>query len=108
MMEMTAGSGSDNEENSKEQESGRELIILKKALSEFVLNDEIFIVHKEPKSNRIVLTEAQFNLVKKVYTRCFIKDKFSLSDNQLVTQFFLNLKVMRNQMNKQDLRCDED
>jgi hypothetical protein len=45
-----------------------------------------------------VLTEAQFNLIKKVYTRCFIRNKFSLGDNQLVTQFFLNLKALRHQL----------
>ena len=96
---MTAGSGTDSLDE-RLDDNEKELSILKKALSEFILDDAIFVIHKEPKSGKFVLTEQQFNLVKKVYTRCFIKDKFSLGDNKLVTQFFLNLKMMRQQMNK--------
>jgi len=82
--EMTAGSGTDSEENYKNDEVQRELSIIKKALAEFIIDDSIFVMHKEQKSGRIVLTEPQFNLVKKVYTGCFNKDRFSLSDNKLV------------------------
>ena len=53
MMEVTAGSGSDNEDRAE----GAELSILKKALEEFILDDHIFILHREPKKGRIVLTE---------------------------------------------------
>ncbi len=46
-------------------------------------------------AGKLILTEAQFNLVKKVYTKCFSQvthGRFSLSDNELVMQFFMNLK----------------
>ena len=46
------------------------------------MSDEIFTLHTDPKQgNKVILTEQQFNLVKKVYTKCFIDNKFSLNDN---------------------------
>ena len=96
-----------NEESSKEDDSGSELTILKKALNEFTQESgdkDIFILHCEPRTGKIVLTEAQFNLVKKVYTRCFVNGRFSLGDNQLVTQFFLNLKAFKDKLNAQPRR----
>lgn len=63
--------------------------------------EEVFTMHLDPKQgNKIVLTETQFNLVRKVYTKCFIGNKFSLMDNQLIMQFFLNLKVMKQRISK--------
>ena len=63
--------------------------------------DEMFMLHVDPKQgNKIVLTETQFNLVKKVYTKCFLENKFSLYDNQLIVQFFLNLKAMHGRINR--------
>lgn len=59
---MSAGSGSsDHEESSKEQDGGSELIILKRAMNDFLeqgADEDIFMVHCDPKSGRIVLTEA--------------------------------------------------
>ena len=47
--------------------------------------EEILTLHVDQKQgSRIVLTETQFNLVKKVYTKCFLDNKFSLYDNQLI------------------------
>lgn len=65
--------------------------------------DEIFTMQTDPKQGqKIVLTETQFNLVRKVYTKCFIGSKFSLQDDkQLVTQFFLNLRAMKMRILKQ-------
>ena len=41
--------------------------------------DEIFTMHYDMKqSGKIVLSEMQFDIVKKVYTKCFIDNKFSL------------------------------
>ena len=46
--------------------------------------DELFIMHADKQSGKLVLNETQFNLVKKVYTKCFIDNKFSLNDNQMI------------------------
>ena len=64
--------------------------------------DEVFTMHTDPKQGaKIVLTETQFNLVRKVYTKCFIGNKFSLlDDKQLILQFFLNLKAMQARISK--------
>ena len=49
------------------------------------MSEEIFTLHLDPKQgNKVILTELQFNLIKKVYTKCFIDNKFSLNDNQLI------------------------
>ena len=70
---------------------------------------ELFILHVDPRQNggttmtlagvpqgRIILTEPQFNLVKKVYTKSFstVHGRFNLSDNELVLQFFMNIKYL--------------
>ena len=47
------------------------------------LDDDIFELHQST-LNKIILTEAQFNLVKKVYERSFIEHKFSLTDNSFI------------------------
>jgi len=43
---------------------------------------------------KLILTEPQFNLVKKVYAKSFstVHGRFNLSDNELVLQFFMNIK----------------
>ena len=54
-------------------------------------------MYADPKAaHKVVLSEAQFDLVKKVYMRCFTSagHKFSLTDNQLILQFFMNLKAL--------------
>jgi hypothetical protein len=45
---------------------------------------------------KIILTEPQFNLVKKVYTKSFstVHGRFNLSDNELVLQFFMNIRYL--------------
>ena len=49
------------------------------------MSEEIFTIHVDPKhGGKVILTEQQFNLVKKVYTKCFIDNKFSLNDNQMI------------------------
>ena len=64
--------------------------------------EEIFTMYSDPRQKgRIILTEAQFNLVKKVYTRCFISNRFSLNDDQLILQFFMNLKALYSRIQKQ-------
>ena len=59
---------------------------------------ELFVLHSDPKQGggatpatmgihgKIILTEAQYNLVKKVYPMCFSfgSGRFSLNDNQLI------------------------
>ena len=65
--------------------------------------DEIFTMYCDPKQNgKIILNEAQFDLVKKVYTRCNIDNKFSLNDNQMIMQFFMNLKALRQRVERQE------
>ena len=46
-------------------------------------SDEVFELHQNT-LNKIILTEAQYNLVKKVYERSFIENKFSLTDNSFI------------------------
>ena len=50
---------------------------------------------------KVILTESQFNLVKKVYPRGFIDNKFSLNDPQLINQFFMNLKALFYRISRQ-------
>ena len=65
--------------------------------------EEIFTMYCDPKQNgKIILNEAQFDLVKKVYTRCNIDNKFSLNDNQMIMQFFMNLKALRQRVERQE------
>ena len=66
--------------------------------------EDLLTLHSDPKQvgglimptmgiqGKIILTEGQFNLVKKVYPDCFTGGHFSLKDNHLVLQFFMNLK----------------
>jgi hypothetical protein len=50
---------------------------------------------------KLILTEAQFNLVKKVYPKCFhAGGRFSLNESSLVFQFFLNLKAFYDMLYK--------
>ena len=43
-------------------------------------SDDVFELHQNT-LNKIILTEVQYNLVKKVYERSFMENKFSLTDN---------------------------
>ncbi|CDW78238.1 UNKNOWN [Stylonychia lemnae] len=66
-------------------------------------SEDIFNLYQDPKqNNRIVLAETQFNLIRKVYTRCYINNKFSLNDDQLIIQFFMNLKALHQRIQKQE------
>jgi hypothetical protein len=52
-------------------------------------------MHNDPaKQNKLVLTEQQFTLVRKIYLRAFQGNRWSLSDDQQLTQIFLNLKFV--------------
>ncbi len=55
--------------------------MLKSVLAEYENDQDIFILHKGKNQGKYVLTEKQFNLVKKVYTKCFINNQFSLLDD---------------------------
>ena len=50
----------------------------------------------------MILTEAQFILVKKIYLKAFQGNRWSLSDDQMIKQFFLNLKGTYEKMLKQN------
>ena len=64
--------------------------------------EEIFKMHHDLKhAEKVVLTEAQFNLVKKVYPRGFLDNKFSQNDPQIITQFFMNLKALYVRISRQ-------
>lgn len=68
---------------------------------------DLFTLHADPKQSggsisaalgvtgKIILTEAQFNLVKKVYPKCFSSGmgRFSLTENIMILQFFMNLRT---------------
>ena len=74
---------------------------------------ELFTLYSDPRQSggstpatlgiqgKLILTEAQFNLVKKVYPKVYANgQRFSLSDNQLILQFFMNLKSLYGVMAK--------
>ena len=50
--------------------------MLKSVLLEYEGDADIFILHTDKKQGKIVLSEKQFNLIKKVYTKCFINNQF--------------------------------
>ncbi len=61
-------------------------------------------MHYNKKHGSIVLSEVQFDIVKKVYTKCFIDNKFSLiNDPQMILQFFKNIKALKNKLQKQGI-----
>eukprot|EP00347_Sterkiella_histriomuscorum_P005789 403355263 len=67
--------------------------------------EDIFTLHVDPKqNNKVILTETQFNLVRKAYMRSFSQgdNKFSLNDDHMITQFFMNLKAMYHRIQRID------
>ena len=57
-----------------DSEADGQLKMLKSVLAEHIDDPDIFVLHQDRKSGKIVLSEKQFNLVKKVYTKCFINN----------------------------------
>ncbi|TNV76338.1 hypothetical protein FGO68_gene11339 [Halteria grandinella] len=87
----------------------KQLEMLNQVLDQYAPEDirDLFILHVDPRQNggptmtlagvpqgKLILTEPQFNLVKKVYAKSFstVHGRFNLSDNELVIQFFMNIK----------------
>ena len=80
--------------------------MLKSVLEQYSTQEasDLFSLHSDsrPSGGKLVLTEAQFNLVKKVYPKCFSSTtgRFSLNDNQIILQFFFNLKHMHGMLQR--------
>ena len=49
-------------------------------------------LHFDPMKRKLVLTEAQFNLVYQIYPKAFWQGHWSMTDDQMLTQMFLNLR----------------
>ena len=85
----------------------RQLETLKGVLEHYSAQEaaELFTLYSDTRqqsAGKLVLTEAQFNLVKKVYPKCFSSStgRFSLTDNQIILQFFFNMKHLYGQLQR--------
>ena len=65
-------------------------------LKEVALNsgDEVFVLHKD-KKGKLVLTEQQFNIIKKIYRNSSKEGFFTVTNDDLIRQMFLNLKGLK-------------
>lgn len=68
-------------------------------------------VPQQPASQQILLNEAQFNLIRKVYPRVYQQQAgrtsgtvFTLDDPQMILQFFANLKALYTKIKREDER----
>ena len=57
-------------------------------------------MHFDPMKRKLVLTEAQFMLVQKVYPSAFQNGAWCLGDDQQLTQIFLNLGHLYERLRK--------
>ena len=65
--------------------------------------EEIFVLHKD-KRGKLVLTEQQFNIVKKVYRHSSKDGIFTVQDTDLILQMFKNLRGIRSSILRSDQR----
>lgn len=85
-MSQSFSSGNGGNQQQIQPKSGKSQIeILVQALNQYDKQqlEQLFIMHYDPeKQNKLVLTELQFTLLRKVYLRAFQQGRWSLSDDQ--------------------------
>ena len=52
---------------------------------------QLFVMHSNPYRDKLILTEAQFQLIQNVYPGAIRGGRWSLSDDQQLKQTFVNL-----------------